>query len=42
MAESLVDDLYATLASVEKTQKKTAPSTADVKNSSQSIEHARK
>ena len=42
MAESLVDDLYATLASVEKTQKKNAPSTADMKKSSQSIEHTRK
>jgi len=41
MAESLVDDVYATLANVEKAQK-TAPSAADVKNSSQLIEHARK
>ena len=42
MAESLFNDLYANLASVEKAQKKTAPSTADVKKSSQSIGHARK
>jgi hypothetical protein len=42
MAESFVDDLYATLASVEKAQNKTAPSTADVKKRSQSTEHARK
>jgi len=40
MAESLVDDLYATLASVEKKRKKNAPSTADVKKRSQSVEHS--
>lgn len=34
MAESLVDDLYATLASIETAQKKTASSTADVKKRS--------
>ena len=42
MDEGLVDDFYATLASVEKAQNKTARSTADVKKRSQSIKHARK
>ena len=41
MAERLADDLYATLASVEKAQKKNAPSTGAVKKRSQSVGHAR-
>jgi len=41
MAESLSDDQYATLASVEKAQKKNAPRRAGVKKRSKSVEHAR-
>jgi len=41
MAESLVDDLYATIGSVEKAQKKNTPIAAIVKKRSQSVEHAR-
>ena len=42
MAESLIDDLYATIANVKKAQTKNAPSTACVKKSSQAVDHTRK
>ena len=41
MAERLVEDLCASIASVEKAQKKNAPNTAGVKKRNQSFENAR-